>query len=281
MLECVVNVSEGRDRAALARLASAAADHLLDLHFDPDHNRSVLTLAGADVEAAARAVATVAVEVIDLEAHSGVHPRLGAVDVVPFTPLEDAGAPVGPSGDLAPALEARARFATWAAEELRLPCFFYGPERSLPEVRRQAFAEILPDRGPLVPHPTAGACAVGARPALVAYNLWLETGDVSMARAVAGSVRGPHLRTLGLAVGTPGRSTQVSCNLVDPGVLGPAQAYDAVMEAARAHGTQVVRAELVGLAPSAVVEAVPAGRREQLDLDLERTVEARLAARAG
>jgi glutamate formiminotransferase len=273
VLECVVNVSEGRDAGLLDALSDAAAAALLDRHSDPDHHRSVFTLAGPKVEDAARALAALAVERIDLRAHAGVHPRLGAVDVVPFVPLDAQLAPVGPAAGLGEALEARGRFAEWAAGALALPCFLYGPERTLPEVRRLAFVELGPDLGPDRPHPTAGACAVGARPALVAYNLWLDTADVDGARSVAAAVRGPGLRALGLAAGDV---TQVSCNLVDPYRLGPAQAYDAVSQAATTAGVRIARAELVGLAPRAVVEAVAPDRRAALDLSLERTVEARL-----
>lgn len=276
MLECVLNLSEGRDRELVRRVADAAGDALLDLHSDVDHNRSVLTLGGADVEAGARAVTEAALSSIDLRDHHGVHPRLGAVDVVPFVPLDDRGSPVGVGADLAEAMAARGRFGAWAGRQLGVPCFFYGPERTLPEVRRRAFVDLAPDTGPDEPHPTAGACAVGARPVLVAYNVWLDTADVASARSLAAVVRGPALRTLGLAAGGV---TQVSCNLVDPATVGPAEAYDAVAEAALAAGVAVIRAELVGLAPMAVVEAVPPARRPALDLDLDRTVEARLAAR--
>jgi len=144
LLECVVNVSEGCDPDVLAAIAGAGAPALLDLHSDQDHNRSVLTLAGPApvLEDAARAVARATLERIDLRLHQGVHPRLGSLDVVPFVPLGPTGSPCGPDGDLTPALEARRRFATWAGEELALPCFFYGPERSLPDVRREAFGRL-------------------------------------------------------------------------------------------------------------------------------------------
>jgi glutamate formiminotransferase len=115
---------------------------------------------------------------------------------------------------------------------------------------------------------------VGARPALVAYNVWLTTPEVSVARAVAKAIRGPAVRALGLAVGGV---TQVSCNLVDPLAIGPAQVYDAVRRLAEEAGTEVARAELVGLAPAAVVEAVPSTRRVALDLDSEKTIEALLS----
>ncbi len=257
VLECVVNVSEGRDDSVVTAIAATGAGALLDVHSDRDHNRSVLTLAGPapGLEEAVRAVARATLEHVDLRHHQGVHPRLGALDVVPFVLLEAGGSPVGPGHDLGPALAARDRFAVWAGHELALPCFCYGPGRTLPEVRREAFGALVPDAGPPEPHPSAGACAVGARSAMVAYNLWLTTSDVTVARAVAKGVRGPALRALGLAVGGV---TQVSCNLVDPYALGPAQAYDAVRRLAREAGTELSRAELVGLVPAAVVEGVPA-----------------------
>ena len=259
-----MNVSEGRRAPTIDAIAAAAGACLLDVHSDAHHHRSVLTLAGADkLDDAVRAVATEAVRRIDLRGHAGAHPRLGAVDVVPFVPLLDA-----PLDD---AVAARDRFAAWAAAELGVPCFLYGPERSLPDVRREAFAGLAPDAGPPVPHPTAGAVCAGARTVLVAYNLWLRPGtDVSTARAVAAAMRGPAVRALGLDVG--GRA-QVSMNLVDPLALGPDQAYDEV--AARA---PVGRAELVGLVPAAVLEAVPERRWGELDLDASRTIEGRLAA---
>lgn len=260
MLECVVNVSEGRRGEVIDALAAAAGDDLLDLHRDGDHNRAVLTMIGT---AAPRAVAAEAVRLIDLRSHHGVHPRIGAVDVVPFVPLGGA--------TIDDAVAARDEFAAWAAAELELPCFLYGPERSLPDVRRGAFAEIRPDAGPPEPHPTAGAVAVGARPLLVAYNLWLADADVTAARRIAADLRSAAVRALGLAVGT---GVQVSCNLVAPLEVGPAEVFDAV--AARA---AVERAELVGLVPEAVLERVVPQRRPRLDLAADRTIEARLAAR--
>lgn len=273
MLECVVNVSEGRDAAVIGAIVDAGADLVLDVHSDPDHHRTVLTMAGGGVEAAVRAVARRTVELIDLRRHDGVHPRLGVLDVVPFVPLDGHGSPLASPGDLARAVDARDQFAAWAADALALPCFYFGSERSLPEVRRRAFTGLTPDTGPEAPHPTAGACAVGARSALVAYNVWLATADVGVARSIAAAVRGPAVRTLGLA--TAG-VTQVSCNLVAPLTRGPADVYDDVARQAQRAGTSVIRAELVGLAPAAVVAATPRRRLRQLDLDAGRTLEARL-----
>jgi glutamate formiminotransferase len=270
VLECVVNVSEGRDPAVIAALAAAGGRWLLDVHSDAHHHRSVLTLAGGGVEEAARAVAAEAVARLDLRTHDGVHPRLGVVDVVPFVPLEGS--------TMADAVAARDRFLAWAAADLGLPGFAYGPPpgRTLPEVRRSAFAELAPSAGPARPHPTAGAVCVGARPVLVAYNVWLADGvGVDEARRVAAAVRRPGaVRALGLDVG--GRA-QVSMNLVDPlGGAGPAEAFDAVRALVAVDGT-----ELVGLVPAAVLEGVPRARWGELDLAPSRTIEARLEERAG
>jgi glutamate formiminotransferase len=261
LLECVVNVSEGADAPRIARIAAAAGGALLDVHSDPHHNRSVLTLVG---EEAPRRVAAEAVALLDLGEHTGVHPRIGVVDVVPFVPL--AGA------TLADAEAARDRFLAWAATELGVPGFAYGRERTLPEVRRRAFRDLAPDAGPPHPHPTAGAVAVGAREVLVAWNVWLARPDRERAREVAATVRGPHVRALGLAVGD---RVQVSMNLISPLVVGPAEAWDAVTAHEAAAG-----AELVGLVPASVLDRTDPERWSQLDLDPERTIEARLA-RAG
>ena len=127
-----------------------------------------------------------------------------------------------------------------------------------PEVRKGAFTTFGPDTGPLAPHPTAGAVAVGARPLLVAYNLWLADADLATARWIAGGLRGPAVRALGLAVGD---RVQVSMNLIDPTRVGPAQVWDAVADDAR-----IERAELVGLLPTAVLTATPPERWTQLAL---------------
>jgi glutamate formiminotransferase / 5-formyltetrahydrofolate cyclo-ligase len=277
-LECVINLSEGRRSSTIDALVAAAGSCLLDVHTDPWHHRSVLTLAGRDVHEAARAVATAAVELLDLNDHAGAHPRLGVIDVVPFVPLrtgsaaEVPGGPAGPpAADLAPALGARDAFAAYAATELGVPCFLYGPERSLPEIRRRAFVTESPDIGPATPHPTAGAACVGARDVLVAYNLWLAVDGVDTARDIARSMRSAEVRALGLKLG---ESAQVSCNLIAPWHFGPAEAFDFV--ASRA---PVARAELVGLVPASILNRIPAARWRELDLGEDRTIEARLTER--
>jgi glutamate formiminotransferase len=276
-IECVVNISEGRDERVIDAIASVAGPALLDVHSDPDHHRSVLTLGGPspDVVIASRAVVEEACALIDMRAHRGVHPRLGAADVVPFVALD---------GGLAEAVSLRDDFARWAGRHLQLPCFCYGPERSLPTIRRQAFRSLDPDTGPQLPHPTAGASAVGARPVLVAYNVWVtgrEDGEASaltVARRVARTIRGPALLSLGLPVGA---GAQVSCNLIDPQALGPAQAYDLIARAVTQLGGSVVRAELVGLIPAPVLAAIPVARHRELDVSQDRTIEARLESAGG
>jgi glutamate formiminotransferase len=257
MLGCVMNVSEQR-RPVIDDIAAAAGDALLDLHTDPHHHRTVLTLVGED---APRAVARAAVAGLDLRVHQGVHPRIGVVDVVPFVPWDGAM--------LEDAVAGRDRFAAWIGAELGVPAFLYGPDRTLPEVRREAFRGLVPDAGPTQPHPTAGAVAVGAREALVAWNVVLAEPDLALARRIAAAIRGPQLRALGLQVGA---DVQVSINLIAPQVLGPAEAWDLVVAHAPAD-----RAELVGLIPRSVLDRVPPDRWPQLDLSADRTVEARLA----
>ncbi len=272
LLECVINVSEGHDKQVISALVAGAGPCLLDVHSDPDHHRSVLTLAGPDegVDQGARAVATAAVSSIDIRGHAGVHPRIGALDVVPFVHLGRQPGPGGllADGRLSRAVEARDSFARWAARELALPCFLYGPERTLPELRRAAWSTLAPDLGPTAPHPTAGAAAVGARPVLVAYNLWLAGPDLALARRVARSIRRPELRALGVAAGT---SVQVSCNLIAPWRVGPGAVFDAVASQAG-----VARAELVGLVPLSVLESEPRHRWGELGLSPSATIEARL-----
>lgn len=267
LLECVVNISEGRDPALVRGLADVCGRHLLDVHSDPDHHRTVLTLAGhgADLQDSVRALARETVASIDLRTHRGAHPRFGSLDVVPWVSL--AGWPVS-NGRIHRAIAARDDFARWAGERLGVPCFLYGPERSLPDLRRHAWRTLHPDTGPGAPHARVGATAVGARPILIAYNLWLAEPDPGTARDIAAAIRGPQIRALGLTVGD---HVQVSCNLIDPWAAGPAAAFDAVASRAA-----VARAELVGLAPGAVLRRIPRHRWRELDLDPATTIEARL-----
>jgi len=251
VLECVPNVSEGRDRAVLDALARASGDTLLDLHVDADHHRSVFTLAGDDTLDAVRALAVSVAQHVDLRRHTGVHPRLGALDVVPFVALD--------GGVRQHAVDAALAFASWAADELELPVFCYdaadAAHRSLPDARRDAFVTRAPDLGPARPHPTLGAVAVGARDPLVAVNCELARDDVALARRIASAVRErdgglPGVRALGLHLDSAGRS-QVSMNLVALERTGLQVACRAVDELARDAGNAVSRVELVGLLPAA------------------------------
>lgn len=271
LLEAVPNFSEGRDGAKVERIARAASSvpgvRALGLHSDPDHNRSVLTLAGEEepLLGASVELARACVREIDLSGAggSGVHPRVGSLDVLPFIPLEGAGT------------EDAVRLARRAGEEigaLGFAVYLYeaaasAPERrNLAEVRRGGYEGLAarvreplwrPDYGPPDLDPRLGAVAVGARPFLVAFNAYLDTGDVEVARAVAREVRErdgglPGLKALGLEVA--GRA-QVSMNLTDIGLTSLPAATERVRESVAGHGARVESTELVGLLPlEAVLE---------------------------
>lgn len=257
VLECVINVSEGRDRDLIAEFAATVDDCLLDVHVDPDHNRSVFTLVGTQ---GPRRLARLVTSRLTIGSHVGVHPRLGVLDVVPFVPLADS--------TMDHAISARDDFARWIAEELAVPAFRYGPERTLPEVRKRAFTAMAPDHGPRTGHPTAGAVCVGARAPLVAWNMWLEGVDIDRTRRLAATLRSDTVRTLGLQVG---RFTQVSCNLIAPELTGPDEVHDALST-----HVEIQRCELVGLIPRSVLEAIEESRWEQLDIAIDKTIEQRL-----
>ena len=272
MIESVINISEGRRHDLIAEIADSAGDDLLDVHSCVHHNRSVLTVVG---ESAPRSIATATLERLDLSQHSGAHPRIGVIDVVPFIALGDS--------DPDEAVGARDAFAAWAAEQLSVPVFLYGPlhdridsdgrrdSRTLPEIRRSAFGELLPDLGPETPHHSAGAIAVGCRPPLVAYNLWLSDPDLALAKRIAASIRSDSVRALGLTVGD---MVQVSMNLIDPTRVGPADVHRLV----NAQAT-IDRAELVGLLPAEVLDRIDPGDWELLDLAEDRTIEWQLTER--
>lgn len=258
MLECVVNVSEGANQAILTALSDAVADDLLDLHSDPHHNRSVFTLVGED---APRRLTRVAIDLIDVSAHTGVHPRVGAIDVVPFVPLGEA--------TMSDAVGARNRYAQWIAGSFGVPAFLYGTERTLPSIRKGAFRDVLPDFGPQAAHATAGAVCVGAREMLVAYNVVVHDVSFADAKVIAASLRSDSVRAVALDLdGT----IQVSMNLIAPDVTGPADVYDSIASQAQVAGT-----ELVGLLPAEVLARIPSSRWESLDLSPEKTIEFRVA----
>jgi glutamate formiminotransferase len=279
LLECVPNVSEGRDAEVLASLAAACGASLLDVHRDADHHRSVFTLAGPgprDGIDAVQALARAVTERIDLRAHTGVHPRLGALDVVPFVALAEP---------MAVAVDAAGSFADWVAGDLGLPVFLYDradpAARSLPDTRRDAFVRRAPDLGPASPDPRLGAVAVGARLPLVAVNCWLDTTDVAVARGIAAAVRErdgglPGVRALGFALASVD-ATQVSMNLVDLAATGLEPACTEVRRRAEAAGARVTRVELVGLAPAAELARCDPAFLDWAGLGPDVTIESRLA----
>ena len=273
MIECIPNISEGCDRAAIdeiVRAVSLAGCRVLDLHRDVDHNRSVITFVGEpdSVVDGAFALAREAVAHIDLRVHRGVHPRIGAVDVIPFVPIGDATADASLDDCVAIARRVGARIG----DELGVPVFLYEaastrPERrNLADVRRGGWDRIAaafgepegrPDFGPARLHPSAGAVAVGARRPLVAYNVVLDTDDRSIARAVAGRVREASgglagVKALGLLLAERGLA-QVSMNLTDIAATTVPDAFDAVTREAAHLGAQIVDSEIVGLVPRAAV----------------------------
>ena len=271
-LECVVNISEGRRPDVLEKLAhSLNPTDLLDVHVDPWHHRSVWTLLGTN---APRKLTKLAIELIDIHDHQGgVHPRLGVVDVVPFVPLGRA--------TMDQAVAARDEFATWLAFEMNVPSFLYGPDippdnahRTLPEIRRQAWKELRPDKGPHSPHPVAGAVCVGARHPLVAFNIWLGPGsDWLRATEITAALRTPYVRALTLRVAS---HIQISMNLIEPTTVGPADVYEQVRALAESRSIAIDRAELVGLVDQTVLEAIAPADWARLDVAPERTIEYRM-----
>ncbi len=279
LLVAVPNVSEGRDPRTLAAIEEAFAAggaHVLDVHADPDHHRAVFTLAAPPGRLAPALLhgAREVVARVDIAAHPGLHPHVGALDVAPVVHLDDArrGAAIAEALVLADDL----------ATELALPVYLYGllaGGRTRAELRRGGIAGLAsrtaPDFGPRAPHPTAGAALVAARPPLVAFNLELAPpATVDDARRIAGAVREggehglPGLRAIGLALAHRGGVAQVSMNVEDHRALPLAR----VVEAVRAHAP-VAAAEVIGLPP----EAAFAGYPGDLPTRNRRTLESALA----
>jgi glutamate formiminotransferase / 5-formyltetrahydrofolate cyclo-ligase len=293
LVECVPNFSEGRRPELVQALVEAVEStdgvQLLDHSSDVDHNRSVLTFAGEAgpvAEAAARAVA-LAVERIDMTQHTGQHPRLGAVDVVPFVPIGDTS--------IDECIELARAFGRRIAEEHGLPVYLYAqaalrPERArLADIRRPQFeglAQLIgqpdhqPDFGPPRVHPTAGATVVGARPFLIAYNINLDSDDVELAKRIARRVREssgglPRVQALGLYLDDL-RCAQVSMNLLDHNVTPLWLVWQTVGELAAAEGVEVRESELIGLCPLAALLAVA----DHAGLDQSRAEDERATAAA-
>ncbi len=282
MLECVVNVSEGRDPQVLRALADACAASLVDLHADPDHHRSVFTLAApsvGEVSEGARALAAAVAEHVSLEGHDGVHPRLGALG---RRPLRRARRNDGGNDDRRARPRGRSGCGGRRSTTCRCSCTATPTPRvrNLPTVRRQAFRVSPPDFGPAEPHPRLGASAVGARKPLVAINCLLVAREIDIARRIARDVRErngglPGVRALGFLLETEGRA-QVSMNLVDLDLTGVQDACLHVRELARAERTDIASVELVGLLPRRELDRCFDDFLEWSGLDAEATIEARV-----
>ena len=270
IIEAVPNISEGRRTDVLDAAADAVHQvtgvSLLDLSSDPSHNRAVLTLVG-DGPALIQgllALYDVAIEAIDLRQHRGEHPRIGAVDVVPFVPLGETS-----MGDC---VELAGTLGRAVATRYRIPVYLYGDaathddRRALEHVRRGQFENLQaqmnsrgrpPDFGPASPHPTAGASAIGARRTLIAFNVNLDTDDLDVARRIARAVRErdgglPCVKALGMRLEHLGL-VQVSMNLTDHTRTPLYRLFARVEREAARHGVGIVESELVGLMPAAAL----------------------------
>lgn len=296
LIETIPNVSEGRRSEVLAELATAAASvpgaMLLHATADPSHNRSVYSIAGSAnvLHEVILAIARVAIARIDLRTQRGVHPRIGAIDVVPFVPLGDT--------PMSACIELAHRTGQAIAEQCGVPVFLYEEagrpgRRALEAIRRGQFEQLAtkmldaawrPDYGPLVPHPTAGATVVGARKALIAFNVDLDSADVDVARAIAGAIRErdgglPGVKAIGLFLPHRGIA-QVSMNLTDYERTPPQRAFDTVVREAAVRGVGVRGSELIGLIPGAALAGTTPERLKLQDFDPDRILERRLAAAA-
>lgn len=292
VLEAVPNFSEGRDtervRALVDEIAAYDVD-VLDWSADPDHHRSVVTFIGEPpaVEAAAVAAARFALEHIDLRTHRGVHPRVGALDVLPFVPLHGL--------DMSDAVASAHRVGAEIVA-LGVPVYFYAeasdpPGRALSELRRGGF-EALRDGFPegarpdlpwdaRSPHPTAGVTCVGARRVLLAWNVFVEGLGVAEAREIAARIRErgggfPGLRALGLDLPEQER-VQISMNLEDPDATSPLDVFGAIEDAVAVRGGRIVETEVIGLIPDTLVHPAAVDRLHLSDFRPARVLSRRIA----
>ena len=298
IIECVPNFSEGRDASKIEAIenAIASADGAVVLHrtSDPDHNRSVITFAGPPesvLEAAVRGAAAAA-KLIDLRVHKGVHPRLGALDVLPFVPVR------GATIEDCIAIAHRAGERIW--RELAIPVYFYEAAAQQPlrqrleNVRRGEFEEIRraalvdesrrPDIGGPELHPTAGAVIVGARRFLIAFNINLQTSDLQIAKEIARAIRTssggfPAVKALGVPL-LSRNLVQVSMNLTDFEKTGLHTIYTEVARQAAERGVGIAGSELIGLMPRSAVEQAAAAFLKLESFDSQRIVENRIESLA-
>ena len=293
LIECVPNVSEGRRRDVVDAIADAIrrtdGARLLDYSSDVSHNRSVFTLAGdaTGAEQAVMAIFERALAAIDLRTQRGVHPRIGAVDVVPFVPLDD----ITMAG-----CAARARRTGAAiAERFQIPVYLYEEAASSParknleDIRRGEFEGLAakmasegwtPDFGPVVPHPTAGASVVGARMPLIAYNINLATDRLDVAKKVAAAIRHSsggyqYVKAMGVPLENRG-IVQVSMNLTNYEKTPMAVVFEAVKREAARYGVNILESEIVGLVPAAAVAPADASHLQIKDFSSSQILENRL-----
>jgi glutamate formiminotransferase len=287
-LESVPNFSEGRDRGVIDAIGAALGAHarLLDVHADPDHNRSVFTIVGDDAAIVEALLAGIgcARDCIDLRKHEGVHPRIGAADIVPVVAVR----PEDAERARAAALEVARR----VGEELGLPVFLYaelgeghGPaffRKGGPEAlqRRIEEGELAPDFGPSTLHPAAGAVIVGARRPLIAFNVDLANADVDAARAIARVIRErdggfPGVRALGLDLPQAGHA-QISMNVEDWEAAALHDIVAAIEREAAARGVELAGAELVGLMPAGAAVAAAGAILRMRGFDASHVLELRL-----
>jgi glutamate formiminotransferase / 5-formyltetrahydrofolate cyclo-ligase len=296
IIECVPNISEGRRpevvEACVAALRGVEGVRLLDRSSDASHNRTVLTLAG-EAPALRRAVLTLvgaAVETIDLRAHQGAHPRMGAVDVVPFVPIEGM--------DMAGCVALARESAAEVADRFALPVYLYEAaatspaRRQLEDIRRGGFEGLeakmrdpawAPDFGPSRPHPSAGAAAFGARMPLIAFNVNLATDRVEVAEQIARAVRHSsgglrYVKALAVPLGERGQAgqVQVSMNLTDYTRTPLFRVFDLVRREAARYGVAVAGSEIVGLLPQAALVATAEYFLQLERFDPQQVIEARL-----
>ncbi len=293
LIECVPNVSEGRRADVIAAIGDAIAApgvRMLDRSSDPSHNRSVYTFAGEPdaIRDAVLRLFAAAVARVDLRAHEGIHPRMGAVDVVPFVPLE--------STTMEECVALAKSTAALVAERFHVPVFLYeeaaatDERRSLADIRRGGVNGVAlrmkqaawrPDFGPSQPHPTAGATAIGARPILIAYNVNLASNRLGVAKRIASSIRAsngglPHVKALGMQLDNG--TVQVSMNLTHYKETSMVTAFDAIVREAAVDAVRVLESEIVGLVPADALPADPAQRLKLRPDDLNKVLEMRLAA---
>jgi glutamate formiminotransferase / 5-formyltetrahydrofolate cyclo-ligase len=280
LIQSAINVSEGRRAPVIAALVEAARSAQgvtsADWSADPDHNRMVLTLLGGPdaIRRGALAVARVAVAEVDLRQHTGGHPRIGAVDVIPLAPVRNV--------TIEDCQAVATQIAADLAEGLGLPIYYYersaplGRRAALPEIRKGGFEGLFteeltglraPDVGPAAAHPTAGAVVVGARGPLVAYNIDLDSSDVALARRIAAAIRRerstrPELvgvRALGLWLPSRG-VVQISMNLTMPTATPMPRVFDFVREQAQEEGVAIRDSEVIGLIPAGALGGEPPER---------------------